>query len=112
VLDGVRELAERRRDQHLALFLEGPIPLRHDSEAPPMKDHRPAILLRVGEAGEGVDDARTRHDEAGARAPGQIANGLRGIRGRLLVTHANVGDAFLLGGRGDRLPPETRRSRT
>jgi hypothetical protein len=102
VLDRVRELAERRRDQHLALFLE-----RAHAVAPGLRraadaDHRPAVLLRIGEAGEGVDHAGARHDEAGARAPGQIADGLRGIRGGLLVAHPDVGDPFLLRGRGDR----------
>src|SRR5947209_979118 len=102
VLDRMRELAEWRRDQHLTLFLErshaSPPGLRSAAD----QDHRPAILLSVGEAGEGVDDAGARHDEAGARAPGQITHRLRGIRGGLLVPHSDVGDAFLLCGRGDR----------
>jgi hypothetical protein len=102
VLDRMRELAERRRDQHLALFLE-----RTHAVAPGLRraaneDHRPAILLRIGEAGEAVDDAGARHDEAGTGAPGQIANGLRGIRGGLLVAHPDIGDPHLLRSRGNR----------
>src|SRR5947199_8885 len=63
----------------------------------------PAVLRRVGEAGEGVDDAGARHEQAGAGAASQIADRLRGIRGGLLVAHADVGDPFSLRGRGDRL---------
>ena len=103
VLDRVGELAERRGDQHLALFLERPHAVAPGLRRAADEDHRPAVLLRIGEAGEGVDDAGARHHEAGARAPGQIANGLRGIRGGLLVAHPDVGNPFLLRGRGDRL---------
>ena len=88
------------------------MPLRQDSDAPPMQDHRPAVLLRVGEAGEGVDDAGAGHDEAGAGAAGQVADGLRGVRGGLLVAHPDVRDAFLLRGGGDRAHRKARRSRT
>ena len=102
VLDRMRELAERRRDQHLALFLERPHAVAPGFRRAANEDHRPAILLRIGEAGEGVDDAGARHDEASARAPGQIADGLRRIRGGLLVAHPDIGDPFLLRGRGDR----------
>jgi hypothetical protein len=102
VLDRVRELAERRRDQHLALFLERAHAVAPGLRSAADEDHRPAILLRIGEAGEGVDDAGARHDEAGAGAPGHVANRLRGIRGGLLVAHPDVGDPFLLRGRGDR----------
>ncbi len=101
-IDGMREFAERRGDQHLALFLEGAhgaaIGLRGAAD----QDHRPAILLRIGEAGEAVHDAGAGHDDAGARSALQIAVGLRGVGGGLLVPHADIGNTFLLGGRGDR----------
>ena len=98
----VRELAERRRDLHLALFLERPHAVAPGLRGAADEDHGPEILLRIGEAGEGVHDAGARHDEAGAGTPGQIANGLRGIRGGLLVAHPDIGDSFLLRGGGDR----------
>src|SRR5262249_18388390 len=49
------------------------------------------------------------HDDAGAGAAGQIAVGLRRVGGGLLVAHADIGDAFLLrgcGDRGDRKPDD------
>jgi hypothetical protein len=67
------------------------------------QDHRPAVLLRVGKAGEAVDNAGTRDREASAGAPREIAGGLRGVGGRLLVAHADIGDPGLLRGSGDRL---------
>src|SRR5262249_18536981 len=65
-------------------------------------DHRPTILLRVGEAREAMHDAGAGHDDAGARAAREITVGLRGVGGGLLVAHADIGNAFLLRGRGDR----------
>ena len=101
-LDAVRELAERRGDQHLALFLErahaAAIGLRGAAD----QDHGPAILLGIGETRETVHHAGAGHDDAGAGAAGEIAVGLRRVGGALLVAHAEIGDAFLLRGRGDR----------
>ena len=101
-IDAVGEFAERRGDQHLALFLEcahaAAIGLRGAAD----QDHRPAILLGIGEAGETVHHAGAGHDDAGAGPAGQIAVGLRRVGGGLLVAHADIGDAFLLRGRGDR----------
>ena len=107
VLDGVRPLAHRRRGQHLALLLEGAhavaIGLRRAAD----QHHRPAILLRVREAREAVDDAGTGHDDARAGPAGQIADGAGGIGRGLLVAHADIGEADLLrclGERPDREP--------
>ena len=41
-------------------------------------------------------------DDAGAGTAGEIAVGRRRVGGALLVAHAEIGDAFLLRGRGDR----------
>ena len=101
-LDAVRELAERRCDQHLALFLEGPHAVAISLRGAADQDHRPAILLRIGEPGEAVHDPRAGDDDAGAGAARQIAVGLRGIGGGLLVAHADIGHTFFLRGRGDR----------
>src|SRR6516162_3062876 len=101
-LDAVCEFAERRGDQHLTLFLESAhaaaIGLRGAAE----QNHRPAILLGIGEAGETVHHAWAGHDDAGAGAASQIAVGLCRVGGGLLVAHADIGNAFLLRGCGDR----------
>src|SRR6516162_426979 len=108
-LDCVREFAERRGDQHLALFLESAhaaaIGLRGAAE----QDHGPTILLGIGEAGETVHYAGAGHNDARAGTAGQIAVGLRRVGGGLLVAHADIGNAFLLRGcgkRGDRKPDD------
>src|SRR5262249_44356872 len=49
------------------------------------------------------------HNDAGAGAPGQIAVGLRRVGGGLLIAHADIGNAFLLrgcGNRGNRKPDD------
>ena len=101
-LDGVGEFAERRGDQHLALFLEGAHAAAIGLRGAADQDHRPAVLLRVGKAGETVDDTGAGHDDAGAGPAGQIAVGPGRVGGGLLVAHADIGDAFLLRGGGDR----------
>ena len=42
------------------------------------------------------------HDDAGAGAAGEIAVGLCCVGGGLFVAHADIGNAFLLRGCGDR----------
>ena len=94
------EFAEGRRDQHLALLLEGPhaaaIGLRRAAD----QDHRPAILLRIGEAGEAVHDAGAGHDDAGAGAAiaptGTPAVGRRSDGGFIHPTLASSRPEFLL----------------
>ena len=49
-----------------------------------------------------MDHAWTGYGDARAGAPSQIAVSLRRVGGGLLVAHTDIGDAFLLGGRGDR----------
>ncbi len=95
-IDRVREFAERRGDQYLALFLKGTHGAAIGFGGAADQDHRPAILLGVGKTGKTVNDAGAGHDDAGAGAAGQIAIGLRGVRGGLLVAHADIGDTFLL----------------
>ena len=74
-LDAVRELAERRGDQHLPLFLEcahaAAIGLRGTAD----QDHGPAILLGIGETRETVHHAWAGDGDAGAGAAGEIAVG-------------------------------------
>src|SRR5262249_2943075 len=101
-LDAVREFAERRGDQHLALFLECAHAAAIGLRGAAKQDHWPAILLGIGEAGEPVHHAGAGHNDAGAGAAGQIAVGLRRVGGGLLVAHADIGNAFLLCGYGDR----------
>ena len=101
-LDAVGELAERRGDQHLALFLEGAHAAAIGLRGAADQDHRPAVLLGIGEAGEAVHHAGAGHGEADAGATGHIAVGLGRVGRGLLVAHADVVDAFLLRGRGDR----------
>ena len=98
----VRPFGNRGRGQHLALFLERAHAVAVGLRRAADQDHRPAILLRVGEAGEAVDDARAGHDDARARPAGQEADGARGIGGRLLVAHADIGKADFLRRLGDR----------
>ena len=59
-------LRNRGRGQHLALFLERAHAVAVGLRSAADQDHRPAILLRVGEAGEAVDDAGAGHDDARA----------------------------------------------
>ena len=109
VLDRVRPFADRRRGQHLALFLEGAHAVAVGLRRAADQHHRPAVLLRVGQAGEAVDDAGTGHDDARARAAGQVADGAGGIGRGLLVAHADIGEADLLrrlGERTDREPDD------
>ncbi len=102
MLDPVRELAERGRAEHLALLLERAHAIAIGLRRAADQQHRPAILLGVGEAGDAVDDARAGHRDARARTAGQKADRARGIRRRLLVAHADIGDAVLLRGLGQR----------
>ena len=102
MFDGVRPFGNRGRGQYLALLLEGahavPIGLRGAAN----EDHRPAVLLGVGKAGKTVDDAGAGDDDARAGPAGQVADGARGIGGRLLVAHADIGKTDLLRRLGDR----------
>ena len=75
VLDRVRPLGDRGRRQHLALFLEGAHAVAVGLRGAADQDHRPAILLRVGKAGEAVDDAGAGHDDARAGPLRQVADG-------------------------------------
>ena len=102
VLDGVRPFGNRGRGQHLALLLERAHAVAVGLRRAADQDHRPAILLRVGKAGETVDDAGAGHDDARAGAAGQEADGAGGIGCRLLVAHADIGQAHLLRRLGDR----------
>ena len=67
-LDDVAVLRERRRRQHLALLLERAHAVLVDAAGAADEDHRPVVLLGVGEAGQGVDHAGTADDEARLRA--------------------------------------------
>ncbi len=49
-----------------------------------------------------MDDAGAGHDDARARPAGQKADGAGGVGRGLLVAHADIGEANLLGGLGDR----------
>ena len=96
VLDGVGVLAIRRGELDLALFLETAHAVLVDRRCAPDQDHRPAVLLGVGESGEGVDDARSGYGEAGLRTAREVAGRVGGIAGRLFIAHADVGYAGLL----------------
>ena len=106
MLDRVRPLADRRRGQHLALFLERAHAVAVGLRRAADQQHRPAILLRVGQAREAVDDAGTGHHDARAGAAGQVADGAGGIGRGLLVAHADIGQADLLRGLGERTDRE------
>ena len=54
-----------------------------------------------------MDDARAGHDDTRARPAGQVADGAGGVGRGLLVAHANIGEADLLGGFGDGADGET-----
>ena len=101
-LDAVRELAERRGDMHLALLLEGAHAAAIGLRGATDQDHRPAVLLCVGETGETVHDAWAGHRDARAGPARQIAVGPGRVGGGLLVAHADIGDAFFLRRCGDR----------
>ena len=102
MLDAVRPLAQRRRGQHLALLLEGAHAVAVGLRRAADQQHRPAVLLRVRQARETVDDAGTGHDDARARAAGQVADGAGGIGRGLLVAHADIGQADFLRCLGER----------
>src|SRR6185312_14786889 len=89
------------RGQHLALFLERAhavaVGLRRTAD----QEHWPAVLLGIGKPGEAVDDTRPGDRDARARTAGQKADRARGIRCRLLVAHADIGQAHLLRRVGD-----------
>ena len=54
------------------------------------------FCLALARPAKGVDHAGAGHRQAGLRATGEVAGGVRGVAGRLLVAHADVGDAGLL----------------
>ena len=64
VLDAVRPFAEWRRGEYLALFLEGAHAVAVGFRRATDQQHRPAVLLRVGKAGEAMDDAGAGHHDA------------------------------------------------
>ena len=97
----MRPFADGGRRQYLALLLERAHAVAERLRGAADQDHRPAILLRVGEAGEAVDDAGAGHDDARARPAGQEADGAGRIGRGLLVTHADIGQADLLRRLGD-----------
>src|ERR1700722_18722632 len=102
MFDGVRPFAQWRRGQYLTLFLESAHAVAVGLRRATDQQHRPAILLRVREARETVDDAWTGHDDARAWAAGQVADGAGGIRCGLLVAHTDIGKAHLLRCLGER----------
>ena len=57
VLDGVGELAERGGDVDLAFLLEGAHAILICGRCAADQDHRPAVLLGVGQSGEAVHHA-------------------------------------------------------
>ena len=103
VLDRVGEFAVGRGELDLVFLLERAHAVLIDGRGAADQDHRPAVLLGIGEAGKRVDDARPGDREARARPPGQVAGGLRGIGRRLLVAHADIFYADLLRRLRDRL---------
>ena len=48
-----------------------------------------------------MDHARPGNHQTGTRSTREIPHGRRRVTGRLLVAHAQVGDALALGGTGD-----------
>src|SRR5205814_1758945 len=93
VLDRMRPFADGGRRQYLALLLERAHAVAERFRGAADQDHRPAILLRVGEAGEAVDDAGAGHDDARARPAGQEADGAGRIGRGLLIAHADIRQA-------------------
>ena len=102
VLDGMGPLADRGRGQDLALFLERAHAVAVGLGRAADQDHRPAVLLGIGEAGDAVDDAGAGHDDARARPAGQEADGAGGVGRGLLVAHSDIGQPDLLRRFGDR----------
>ncbi len=89
-----------RRD--LILLLEGGHAVLVGRRGATDQNHRPQVLLCVGQAGQGVDDTGTGHHQTTLGPAGQVARGLGGVGGRLLIAHADEGDALPLHGHGDR----------
>ena len=96
VLDGMRVLAVRCREFDLAFLLEATHAVLIHRRRATDQDHRPAVLLGVGEPREGVNHAGAGDRQTALRSTGQITRGMGRIARGLLVAHADVGDARLL----------------
>ena len=92
----MREFTKRRGDMDLALFLKGThtaaISLRRSAN----QYHRPAVLLCICQSSQTVYNAGSRHGNTGARATCHVTIRLRSVGCGLLVSHADIVDAFLL----------------
>ena len=97
MLDGVRPFTHGGCAHDLAFLLERAhaVAVRFGCAAD--QQHRPAILLRVGQAREAVDHAGAGDDDARSRAPGHVADGAGGVGRGLLIPHADIGKAGFLG---------------
>ena len=96
---GVRVFAIRIGQGNLAVFLERAHAILVSRRGPTNQNHRPAVLLGVGETGKSVNDPRPGHDQTRLGAAGEIPGRLCRVTRRLLVAHADVGDACFLGGK-------------
>ena len=65
------------------------------------QNQRPAVLLSISQSSYAVKNPRTRDGEACSRPSCQVTHGLGCIAGWLLISHANVFNAFLLGCNGN-----------
>ena len=54
------------------------------------------LLLGISQASKAVEDPGAGHSEAGSRPASEVAHGLGGVAGRLLIPHADVLNALLL----------------
>src|SRR5262249_10280889 len=99
-------LDEGARGLELGRFLEGAHAHLVAAVGAAEEDHRPAVRLRVAEAGDRVRHAGTGDGKRDAGAARQITDSAAGVRGGLLVAHADEGQALALPGGGDRLHRE------
>ena len=90
--------AVRPRERDLRFLLEGARAGLPAVAGAADEDHGPAVLARVGEPGERVDEARAGHDEAEARRAGDVSDGAGRVGRGLLVAHTIIMNAHVLQG--------------
>ena len=98
MLNAVGEFAVGGCQSNLIFFLKGAHTVLIQGRCTANQDHRPAVLLCIGEPGKRMNHTRTGYHQAGLSSAGEITGCLRCVAGRLFITHADVGNSSSLRG--------------